>query len=56
MIDSLFYSGSNISQSKWITEYITKSIVIHYEGFELSQCKLEMLISITLITQKPQIR
>ena len=22
----------------WITEYITKSFVIHYEGFELSQC------------------
>ena len=22
----------------WITEYITKSFVIHYEGFELSHC------------------
>ena len=22
----------------WITEYITKSFVIHYKGFELSQC------------------
>ena len=41
MVDSLYYSSRKISERcetlLWITEYITKSFVIHYEGFELTQ-------------------
>ena len=30
-------SQKGVKTLLWITEYITKSIIIHYEGFELSQ-------------------